>query len=53
MNADGTSDVAADVSVGARFPDLLTIALVVLGAGLVILAVSGAGLYFALSEKTG
>jgi hypothetical protein len=52
MNADGTPTVAANVSIGARFPDLLTIALVVLGAGLVILMISGFGFYFAASERT-
>ncbi len=52
MNADGRSTVVADVSIGARFPDLMTIALVVLGAGVLILVVSGFGFYFAATERT-
>jgi Domain of unknown function (DUF4389) len=45
MNSDGTRDVAADLSVGASAPDLLTIGLAALGIGLLLLLLSGGGLY--------
>jgi hypothetical protein len=47
MNADGSAGVSADVSIGARIPNLLTISIAVAGAGLVLLLISGAGIYLA------
>jgi hypothetical protein len=49
MNADGTRPVIADVSVGARLPHLLTIAIAGLGAGILLL--SGGGLYAAVRRR--
>ena len=51
MNADGTPDVRADVSVGARMPHLLPIAIAVLGAGILLLLLSGGGLYLAVRRR--
>jgi hypothetical protein len=51
MNADGTGRVKADVSIGARLPDLLTIAIAVLGGGILLLLVSGGGLYAAVRRR--
>jgi hypothetical protein len=48
MNADGAAGVRADVSVGARVPHLLTIAIAVLGGGILLLLLSGGGLYLAV-----
>ncbi len=53
MNPDATQSVSADVSVGARFPHLLTIAIVVLGVGLVVLALSGSGFYAVIRRVGG
>jgi hypothetical protein len=49
-NADGTAGVRAEVSVGARLPHLLTIAIAVLGGGM-LLALSGGGLYLAVRRR--
>ena len=48
MNADGTSAVNADVSIGARLPRLVTIAIAVLGSGILLRLLSGGGLYAAV-----
>jgi hypothetical protein len=42
MNANGSRDVASELSVGASFPHLLALAIALLGGGLVILLGSGA-----------
>ena len=51
MNADATRAVNADVSVGARLPQLLTIAIAVLGGGILLLLLSGSGLYVAVRRR--
>jgi hypothetical protein len=48
MNPTGAAGVRADVSVGARVPHLLVIAVAVLGAGILLLLVSGGGLFLAV-----
>ncbi len=45
MNADGSRGVTSDVSIGAQFPELLTIAIAAAGIGLVLLALSGWTIY--------
>lgn len=45
MNAGAAAGVAADVSVGARVPHLLTFAVAALGAGILLLLVSGVAIY--------
>ena len=52
MNADGSRNVTADVSVGARMPNLLTIGIAVLGGGLLLLSMCAGALYIALSRRT-
>jgi hypothetical protein len=52
MNADGTRDIAADLSVGTSAPDLLTIGLIALGAGILVMLLSVGGVYvFARRER--
>ena len=51
MNADGTAGIRADVSVGARLPHLLPIAIAVLGAGILLMLASGGGLYAAVRRR--
>lgn len=51
MNADGSSRVAADVSVGARMPDLLTIAIAVLGSGMLLLSICAGAIYIAVGRR--
>jgi hypothetical protein len=48
MNANSSRGVQTRLAIGARFPDLLTISLVVLGAGLVVLLLGAGGLYLAV-----
>ena len=51
MNADGARGVTADVSVGARMPDLLTIAITVLGAGILLLSMCSGAIYIAVGSR--
>ena len=51
MNADARAGVNADVSVGARLPELLTIAIAVLGGGILLLLLSGGGVYLAVRRR--
>jgi Domain of unknown function (DUF4389) len=51
MNADGSAGVSSDVSIGARMPHILTIGIVVAGVGLVLLLISGAGIYLAARSR--
>ncbi len=50
MNADASPGVSARVSVGARLPHLLTFSLAALGAGLVVILASAAGLRLTLGR---
>jgi uncharacterized protein DUF4389 len=45
MNADGAREVASDLSIGATFPDLGTVGIGALGAGILILLLGSATLY--------
>ena len=51
MNADGSAGVSSDVSIGAKIPHLLTIAIVAAGAGLVLMLIGGAGIYLAVRPR--
>jgi hypothetical protein len=51
MNADGTPNVATQLSLGARFPHLLAIGIVVLSVGLLVLALFSAGFAAALRSR--
>lgn len=51
MNADGSNGVSADVSVGARVPHLLTIAIAGLGAGILVLLLSAGGIYVTTKRR--
>ncbi|HET6869672.1 MAG TPA: DUF4389 domain-containing protein [Solirubrobacteraceae bacterium] len=51
MNADGSPGVSSDVSIGAKMPHLLTIAIATAGAGLVLLLISGAGIYLVVRPR--
>jgi hypothetical protein len=45
MNANGSAGVSSDVSIGGRMPHLLAISIGVAGAGLLLLLISGIGIY--------
>jgi hypothetical protein len=47
MNANGSRDVASELSIGASFPHLLTLAIALLGGGILILLATGGVMYLA------
>jgi len=51
MNANGARGVASDLSIGASFPHLQTIAIASLGGGLLLLLLTGAGLYIVVRRR--
>jgi hypothetical protein len=51
MNANGTRDVASQLSIAATFPHLLTIGLAALGIGLLLLLLSGSTLYLVVRRR--
>jgi len=51
MNADGTRNIASDLSIGASLPHLLWIGIAALGAGLLILLMGGGALYLAVRRS--
>jgi hypothetical protein len=51
MNADGSSGVTAELTVGARLPHLLGIGIGVLAAGAALLLVASLGLYAAVARR--
>jgi uncharacterized protein DUF4389 len=52
MNADGSAGVRSDVSIGARMPHLLAIGIVAAGVGLILLLISGGGIYLAVRSRS-
>ena len=51
MNADSSNAVNASVSIGARVPHLLAIGIAALGAGLLLLLLSGGGIFLAVRKR--
>jgi hypothetical protein len=51
MNANGTRDVTSELSIGASFPHLQTIGIAALGAGLLLLLLSGSVLYVVVRRR--
>jgi hypothetical protein len=51
MNAHGTRDVTSELSIGASFPHPQTIGVASLGAGLLILLLSGSALYVVVRRR--
>ncbi len=51
MNGEGTTPVAADVAIGAEVPVLDTVGTVLLVAGLVVVGLSGIGLWLAVRQR--
>jgi len=51
MNVDASAGVRSNVSIGAKMPHLLTIAIVAASGGLVLLLISGAGIYLAVRPR--
>jgi hypothetical protein len=51
MNADGSRGIGATVSIGAKFPHLLSFGVGVAGLGALLLLVSGGGLYAAVHTR--
>jgi Domain of unknown function (DUF4389) len=51
MNANGTRDVASELSIGASFPHLRTIGIGALGTGLLLLLLSGSALYVVVRRR--
>jgi hypothetical protein len=50
MNANGSRNVSVALSIGARFPNLLTIGIAVLGAGILLALLGGGGLFLAIRK---
>ena len=51
MNTDGSAGVSSDVSIGAKIPHLLTMAIVVAGVGLLLLLIGDAGISLAARPR--
>jgi hypothetical protein len=45
MNANGSRDVASELSIGASFPHLMVLAIALLGGGILIVLASGGVMY--------